>query len=156
MQLNATIIGQSISFILFVIFCMKYIWPTIISAIEERQKKIFEGIKLSEKAKKDLDEAHKNGVIYIKKAKEEAKNIIEKANKNKYKIIEQAKIDAEIERKKIINQAYVEINIEKNQIYETIKNSIIDLVISVSEKVIEKNIDTETHKDFINKMISKF
>lgn len=154
MQINLTILGQSISFIFFVIFCMKYIWPKIISAIEARQKKITEGIALFEKAKVDLDNAHKQGDFYIKQAKEYSQKIIDKANKNKLKILEKAKLEAEIERKKIINQAISETKIEQNSIYKKIHNDIVDLIIFTSEKIIEQNIDMSTHKNFINKIIN--
>lgn len=154
MQINATILGQSISFIFFVMFCMKYIWPPIISAITERQKKISAGIEFADQAKKDLDTAHQKGFIYIKIAKEKAKKIIEEANINKVKIIEKTKIEADIERKKIINNAYTEINIERNLMYENVRDNIVNLVMSISEKVIEKNIDVSVHKKIISKMIT--
>lgn len=155
MQINATIFGQLISFVLFVMFCMKYIWPPIISAIEKRQEKIFNGIKLADQAKKDLELAKITSYKYIQKAKEQAQEIIDQANKKKINIIDNIKIEAEIERKKIINKAYKQIQIEKKYMVNDLKKVFTNLVISASEKIIEKNIDISTQNDIINKFISK-
>lgn len=82
MNINATILGQAIAFILFVAFCMKYVWPPIMAAIEKRQKEIAEGLASAERAKKDLDLAQANATDQLKKAKEDAQVIIEQDRKS--------------------------------------------------------------------------
>ncbi len=100
MNLNATILGQAIAFVLFVIFCMKYVWPPIMAAIEKRQQEIADGLSSAERAKKDLDLAQANATDQLKKAKAEAQVIIEQASKRKAQILDEAKAEAEQERNK--------------------------------------------------------
>jgi len=80
-NMNATILGQAIAFVIFVWFCMKYVWPPLMAAIEKRQKEISDGLASAERAKKDLDLAQANATDQLKKAKAEAQVIIEQANR---------------------------------------------------------------------------
>lgn len=155
MQINATILGQLISFFLFVMFCMKYIWPSIISSIEKRQKIISDGMKMTEQAKKELEIAHKNAFKHIEKAKEEAKKIINEANKIKLNILTETKKESEIERKKIINNSYIKIESERFRMKENLKKDFANLVIIASEKIIERKINLLSEEDIINKFIAK-
>lgn len=95
MNLNATILGQAIAFVLFVLFCMKYVWPPLMAAIEKRQKEIADGLASAERAHKDLDLAKASATDQLKKAKAEAQVIIEQANKRRAQILDEAKTEAE-------------------------------------------------------------
>lgn len=97
MNLNATILGQAIAFVLFVLFCMKYVWPPLMAAIEKRQKEIADGLASAERAHKDLDLAKASATDQLKKAKAEAQVIIEQANKRRSQILDEAKAEAEQE-----------------------------------------------------------
>ena len=90
MNMNATLLGQAITFVLFVWFCMKFIWPPVINAIEKRQKEIADGLASAETAKKDLELAKANTSDIMQQAKVEANAIIEQANKRKAIILEEA------------------------------------------------------------------
>lgn len=92
MNLNATILGQAIAFVLFVLFCMKYVWPPLMAAIEKRQKEIADGLASAERAHKDLDLAKASATDQLKKAKAEAQVIIEQANKRRSQILDEAKL----------------------------------------------------------------
>ena len=87
MNMNATLLGQAIAFSLFVWFCMKYVWPPIMQAIEERQKKIADGLVAAERAAKDLNLAQANASEQMKEAKRTATEVIEQANKKKLKLL---------------------------------------------------------------------
>ena len=100
MNLNATILGQAIAFVLFVLFCMKYVWPPLMAAIEKRQKEIADGLASAERAHKDLDLAKASATDQLKKAKAEAQVIIEQANKRRSQILDEVKAEAEQERTK--------------------------------------------------------
>ena len=104
MNLNATILGQAIAFVLFVLFCMKYVWPPLMAAIEKRQKEIADGLASAERAHKDLDLAKASATDQLKKAKAEAQVIIEQANKRRSQILDEAKAEAEQERTKIVRR----------------------------------------------------
>ena len=81
MNFNATLIGQLIAFTVFVAFCMKYVWPPIIAAIEERQKKIADGLAASERAEKDLELAQSSVTDKLREAKDDASKIIDQAKR---------------------------------------------------------------------------
>ena len=118
MNLNATILGQAIAFVLFVLFCMKYVWPPLMAAIEKRQKEIADGLASAERAHKDLDLAKASATDQLKKAKAEAQVIIEQANKRRSQILDEAKAEAEQERTKIVAQAQAEIEAERKRARE--------------------------------------
>jgi F-type H+-transporting ATPase subunit b len=112
--MNATILGQAIAFVLFVWFCMKYVWPPLMAAIEKRQKEIADGLASAERAKKDLDLAQANATDQLKKAKAEAQVIIEQANKRRSQILDEAKAEAEQERTKIVHRLRLKLMLSVN------------------------------------------
>lgn len=87
MNINATLLGQAIAFFIFVVFCMKYVWPPLMAAIEARQKAIADGLSSAERAKKDLDLAKANATDQLKEAKLQAAEIIEQANKDRKSVV---------------------------------------------------------------------
>ena len=155
MNLNATILGQAIAFILFVWFCMKYVWPPIMDAIEKRQKEIADGLSSAERAKKDLDLAQANATDQLKKAKADAQVIIEQANKRKAQIIDEAKVEAEQERNKIVAQAQAEIDAERKRAREELRKQVATLAIAGAEKIIERSVDEAANSDIVNKLVAE-
>ena len=155
MNLNATILGQAIAFILFVWFCMKYVWPPIMEAIEKRQKEIADGLSSAERAKKDLDLAQANATDQLKKAKADAQVIIEQANKRKAQIIDKAKVEAEQERNKIVAQAQAEIDAERKRAREELRKQVATLAIAGAEKIIERSVDEAANSDIVDKLVAE-
>lgn len=155
MNINATILGQAIAFILFVAFCMKYIWPPIMAAIEKRQKEIAEGLAFIEHAKRDLDLAQVYATDQIKKAKDEAHIIIEQANKRRDQILDEAKNEAEIERNRIVGQAQAKIEVECLRVREELLKQVTLLALAGAEKIIERSVDEAVNSDIIDKLIAK-
>lgn len=155
MNLNATILGQAIAFILFVWFCMKFVWPPIIAAIEKRQQEIAEGLSSAERARKDLDLARANATDQLRKAKADAQGIIEQANKRKAQILDEAKIEAEQERKKILVQAKAEIEAESKRAREDLRKQVALLAIAGAEKIIERSIDETVNSDIVDKLVAE-
>lgn len=109
MNLNATLIGQLIAFVLFVAFCMKYVWPPLINAIEERQANIANALASAEKAKQEQADSKAEADKEILKAKEEAQKIIDLATKRRNEILESVQAEAEVERQRIIEQGRAEV-----------------------------------------------
>ena len=91
MNINLTLIGQMIAFICFVMFCMKYVWPPILAAMAEREKKIADGLAAADRASHDLELAKEKAVERLKEAKHEASGIVDAANKRGNQIVEEAK-----------------------------------------------------------------
>ncbi|PAV02685.1 F0F1 ATP synthase subunit B [Arsenophonus sp. ENCA] len=155
MNLNATILGQVIAFVLFVLFCMKYVWPPIMAAIEKRQKEIADGLSSAERAKKNFDLAKADATERLRKAKAEAQIIIEQANKQRVQMIEEAKVEAEAERNKIVAQAQIEIDAERKRAREELRKQVAMLAISGAEKIIERSVDVAANSDIVDKLVNE-
>ena len=155
MNLNATILGQAIAFVLFVLFCMKYVWPPIMAAIEKRQKEISEGLSSAERAKKELDLAQADVTDQLNKAKAEAQVIIDQANKRKAQIVDEAKTEAEQERNKIVAQAKAEIDAERQRAREELRKQVGILAIAGAEKIIERSVDEAANSDIVDKLVAQ-
>ena len=105
MNINATLLGQTLAFVLFVAICWRYVWPPIIAIMEEREKRISDGLEAAKKANDSLEEAKLNYEAELDKAKSESADIVEKANQRASQIISEAKTKAEAEAEKIIASA---------------------------------------------------
>ncbi len=124
MNINLTLIGQSIAFIVFVWFCMKFIWPPLMKALEDRKTKIAEGLAAAERGKQEQALSEKRGVEVIKKAKGKAAEIIAGAEKRGSEIVDEAKSDAKVEGERIITAAKSEIDQEINFARETLRGEL--------------------------------
>ncbi|MBB1272675.1 MULTISPECIES: F0F1 ATP synthase subunit B [Psychromonas] len=155
MNINATLIGQAIAFAIFVWFCMKYVWPPLLDAIEARQKKIADGLTQAERAGKDLELAQAKATDKLKQAKAQAAEIIDQANKRRTQIVEEAKNEAETERSKIIAQGEAEVEAERNRAREELRQQVAVLAIAGAEKIIKRTIDKEANSDIIDKLVAE-
>ena len=155
MNMNATLLGQAIAFFLFVVFCMKYVWPPIMEAIEERQKKIADGLAAADRAAKDLNLAQANASDQLKEAKRAASELIEQANKRKAQIVDDAKIEAQAEREKILAQGLAEIEAERNRGRDVVRKLVATLAVIGPEKVIGRSIDMEAQTDILNELTAE-
>ncbi len=155
MSINATFIGQTIAFIVFVWFCMKYVWPPLMAAIEERQKTIEDGLASAERAGKDLELAQAKATDQIKEAKQQAAEIIEQANKRGLQIVDEAKVEAEVVRDKIVAQGEAEIEAERNRAKEQLRAQVAVLAVAGAEKILERTIDADAHSDIVEKLAAE-
>lgn len=155
MNMNATLLGQAITFVLFVWFCMKFVWPPLIRAIEKRQKEIADGLNSAEAAKKDLELAQANTNEVMQQAKVEATAIIEQANKRKAVILEEAQQEAVREKERIVAQGMAEIEAERKRVREELKQQVAMLAITGAEKIIERSVDEAANSDIIDKLVAE-
>ena len=114
MNINATLLGQTIAFVIFVAICWKYVWPPIISIMEEREKRIADGLEAAKKADDSLEEAQLEFDQKMNKAKEEAAEILNKANTRASQIVANASIKAEAEAEKFLSAASTTIENDAN------------------------------------------
>ncbi len=145
MNINLTLIGQSITFALFVWFCMKYIWPPIMGALEARRKEIADGLAAAERGQHEHELAEKRGAEHIKEAKGQASDIISQAQKRANEIVEEAKGDAKTEAERIVTGANAEIEQETNRAREQLRQEVVALAIAGAEKVLKREVDKEAH-----------
>ncbi|MCG6201765.1 F0F1 ATP synthase subunit B [Psychromonas antarctica] len=155
MNINATLLGQAIAFAMFVWFCMKFVWPPLISAIEDRQKKINNGLTQAERAGKDLELAKAKVAEKLKEAKVQAAEIIDQANKRRAQIVEKAKTEGELERDKVIAQGVAEVEAERRRAREELCQQVAVLAIAGAEKIIKRSIDKQANSDIIDKLVAE-
>jgi len=152
---NATLIGQLIAFTVFVGFCMKYVWPPIIAAIEERQKKIADGLAASERAEKDLELAQANATDQLREAKGEASKIIDQAKKRANQLLDEETQKGHAEREKIIAQGHAEIEAEKNRVKEELRKQVAALAIAGAQQILKREIDAQAQSDIVEKLVAE-
>ena len=152
MNINLTLLGQSLTFIVFIWFCWKFIWPLLIDAMRERQKTIAEGFESAERAGKDLELAQERATEQMREAKEEAREIIEQARARATQMIEEAKGDAveEGERVKLAAQADIEQDI--NRAREALRGDVAALAVAGAEKILGESIDQSRHGELLEQL----
>lgn len=149
MNINATLLGQAIMFIMFVWFCMKFVWPPIMTALATRQKQIADGLAAADRGKHELELSAKKASQELRVAKEKATAIIAQAEKRASEIVEEAKDDARSEGERIIAGAKAEIVQEVNRAKEGLRQQVSTLAIAGAEKILRREIDAKAHADML-------
>lgn len=152
MNLNATILGQTIAFFLFVWFCRAYVWPPIVKALDERRKKIADGLEAANRAEHDLELAQERTAELLKEAKVNSSGIIDQANKRANQIIEEAKDKAREEGNRLKAGAQAEIEQQINQAREQLRAQVAALAVAGAEKILESSVDAKAHGEMLNKL----
>ena len=155
MNINLTLIGQMIAFICFVMFCMKYVWPPILAAMAEREKKIADGLAAADRASHDLELAKEKAVERLTEAKHEAASIIDAANKRGGQIVEEAKDAAVVEADRVKASAQAEIEQDTNRAREQLRGQVAALSLAGAEKVLGAAIDHQAHADLVDKLAAE-
>lgn len=155
MSLNATLLIQMTVFAVVVLFSMKFIWPMIMEAIEERNKNISDGLAAAEQGQKKLSEAETEVNTLIKEAKQQATTILDQANTRASSIVESAKNEGTSERDKIISTAHDEAQQELAKLREALRKEVAGLAISGAEKILTREISSADHKDMLDKLANK-
>jgi F-type H+-transporting ATPase subunit b len=154
-NINLTLIGQMLAFVGFVVFCMKYVWPPIIAAMQEREQKIADGLAAADRASHDLELAQEKAVERLKEAKEEAAGIIDSANKRANQLVEEAKDIAVVEADRVKASAQAEIEQETNRAREQLRTQVAALSLAGAEKVLGAAIDQEAHNELVEKLAAE-
>lgn len=155
MNINATLIGQSITFIVFVIFCMKLVWPPIMQALNERKKQIADGIAAAERGQKEHVLAENKAKETLHEAKQQAGDIINQAQKRASEIIDEAKNDAREEGGRLITAAKAELDQEVNRAREQLRAQVGSIAIAGAAKVLEREIDEQAHSGMLDDLVSQ-
>ncbi len=150
MNINLTLIGQLITFALFVWFCMKFVWPPIITALETRQEKIAKGLAAAEEAKASLEQAQAQSDDLTKDARQKSMEIIAEAEARAKAMIESAKDDAKTEGERQLATAKAEIEQESQRAKEELRAKLTDLVLAGAGQIVGKEIDDKKHAQLID------
>ncbi len=155
MNINLTLFGQMISFAVFVWFTMKYIWPPIVAAMEARKNKIAEGLAAAERGELEQELGQKRATELMREAKLQATEAIAQAQKRAAQIVDEAKENARAEGERLILAARAEIEQEMNRAREELREKVAVLAIAAAEKILEKEIDPQSHKKLIDSFVNQ-
>jgi len=150
--MNATLVGQLMTFAVLVWFINRFLWDPITGMLENRTKRIADGLAAAEKGRQELELAEKRAVEYIKKAKEQANEIISQAQKRASEIVEEAKEDARGEGERLLVAARAEIGQEMQQAREQLKGEVAGLAVTGAEQILLREVDQAAHKDILDKL----
>jgi len=155
MNINLTLIGQSITFAFFIWFCMKFVWPPIMKALAERRGKIADGLAAAEKGQHEEELAKKRAAEILKKAKDQAADIIRHAEKRAAEIIDEASTDAKAEGQRLIHAAEAEIAQSVTQAREHLRGQVVNLVVAGAGKVLKREIDAKANEDLLKDLAAQ-
>lgn len=150
MNINATLIGQSITFFVFVWFCMQFVWPPIMNALAERRKQIADGLAAGERGKHELELASKRAVENLHEAKQKAAEIIAQADKRAAQLVEEAKATAKMEADRMIAGAQASIAQETVRAKEALREQVAGLAVAGAEKILRREVDAKAHADLLD------
>lgn len=152
MNINATLIGQFITFFVFVWFCMKFVWPPIMQALHARQKRIADGLAAAERGVHEQTLAEQRAKDLLVEAKGQSVEIINLAQKRASEIVEEAKGDARAEGERLLTAARAEIEQEVNRAKERLRAQVAIIVVTGAEKVLGREIDAQAHAGMLNEL----
>ena len=155
MDINATIIGQFITFAILVWFTMRYVWPPITKAMHDREKKIAAGLEAAERSKRELEMAEHKVFSILRDAKVQASQIIEQANLHASTLVDEAKAQARQEGQRIVEMAQGEIDRQVSKAKEALRSQLATLAIAGAEKIIQHNLDPSIHHDLLNNLAAE-
>ena len=155
MNINATLLGQTIMFAMFVWFCMKFVWPPIMAALEARKKQIADGLAAAERGKHDLELAAHRSADIIREAKSKAAEIIAQSDKRASEIVEAAKDQAHLESERIVSVAKAEIEQEVFRAKEQLRMQVSAVALAGSGKILGREIDAKAHNDLLEKLVAE-
>ena len=155
MDINMTLIGQSIAMIVFVWFCMKFIWPPIMNAIEERQIQIADGLAAAERGQQSLGKAQLDAARIIEEARKQATTMLDQAHARASEIVAEGKADGVKERERQLAAAQAEMEQETNRAREELRGQVSAIAVASAEKILRREIDSKAHEDILAELAAE-
>ena len=152
MDINMTLIGQSIAMLVFVWFCMKFIWPPIMQAIEERQTQIADGLAAAERGQHSLEKAEAKAEEIIQEARQQASGILDQAHARANEIVAEGKADGVRERERQLAAAHAELGHDTNRAREELRGQVSAIAVASAEKILRREIDARAHEEILSKL----
>jgi F-type H+-transporting ATPase subunit b len=151
-NIAVTLIIQGVAFFIVVLIVMRFLWPPLMAAIEDRRKKIAEGLAAGTRAQKDLEEAKVKSQEIIREARDKAVQIVDQAGKRAAEIIEEAKAAAIAEGQRLVTQAHEEIALDTTRAREGLRKQVASLAVQGASQLLEREIDPKAHAALLNKL----
>ena len=156
MNFNFTLIGQLLAFILFVWFCIRYVWPPMLQILEEREKEVADGLEAASRGKKELEDANAQREVIVDEAKKEAADLVSQAGQRANQMIEDAKSQAQEEAERIKTSAKADLDQAAKKAREEIRSEVATLVVAGAEKILGSEIDQEKNAEIIEEISKEF
>ncbi|MDX1569524.1 MAG: F0F1 ATP synthase subunit B [Xanthomonadales bacterium] len=150
-----TLIGEGITFLVFILVTWKFVWPPLTQAMEERRQKIAEGLAAGEQAEKDLEVAREKAEQLLAEARQQANQIREQAASQASQIKEQARADAQAERERQVEAAQAEIEQEANRARKELASKVGALAVSGAERILSREIDAAAHRELLDQLAAE-
>jgi F-type H+-transporting ATPase subunit b len=154
-NINLTLIIQMIVFALLVWFTMSRIWPPLMRAVEERQRKIAQGLAAADRGEQELQQARQGAEAILREARERAGQIIEQAQHRANDIVEQARLSASQEGQRLVASAQQQIGLEASRARESLRREVGEIAVAAASKLLEREIDARTHQELISKLAAQ-
>lgn len=155
MSINATLLGQMITFLIFVFFTMKFVWPPIVKALDERKKRIADGLAAADRGVRELEVAKHKAAEMIRDAKIQAASIVDKANKRASQIVEESKLTARDEGDRLLSLAKEEVDKEILSAKAILREQYANIVVAGAEKILGREISAAANTDLINDLVKE-
>jgi F-type H+-transporting ATPase subunit b len=154
-NINLTLIVQMLVFIVLIWFTMKFVWPMILTPMDERSRKIAAGLAAADKGQQDLAQARDNADAIIREARERAGQIIDQAQHRANDMVEQAKGTATAEGARLVAAAQQQIELDTSRARESLRREVAQIAVSAASKLLEREIDPKAHADLLNKLAAQ-
>ena len=155
MNITVTLVIQMLVFLIFVWVVMSFIWPIILGAMNEREKKIASGLAAAEQGQKDLSEAKSRADDVVKEARARAMAIESQAQTRANQIIEEARHAANLEGEKALAKAKADIELESNRARDQLRGQVVSLAVAGAKRVLEREVDAKTHGELLDQLAAK-
>jgi F-type H+-transporting ATPase subunit b len=155
MQINATLIGQAIVFLILIWFTWKFIWPPLLGAIEERQKKIADGLAAADRGQKDLDEAKGKAGDIIREARDRAAQGLDQAHKRSTEVIDEARSAAAAEGERLVAAARADVAGERTRARDELRREVGQLAVAGAARLLGREVDAKAHADLLEQLASE-
>lgn len=155
MSINVTLFVQMLVFALLVWFTMTFVWPLIREAMEERERKITDGLAAAEKGQSDLKQAAVEAEKIIGEARDQARDILSRANSRASDIVDEARSEGEAEKRKRLESAQAEIEVEIHRARDELRQQVGAIAIAGAEKVLSREIDATAHRDLLDRLAAE-
>lgn len=149
MNINFTLFAQAMAFAVFIWFTVRFVWPPLMRAVENRQKTIADGLAAGERGRQELELASHRSADVVREAKQRAADIIAQAEKRAAEIVDEAKVNAREEGGRILTGAKAEVEQEVFRAREALRQSVADLALAGATKILRREVDAKTHADLL-------
>jgi F-type H+-transporting ATPase subunit b len=154
-NINLTLIVQMLVFIILIWFTMTFVWPMILGAMEERSKKIAQGLAAADKGEQSLAQARERAEVIVREARERATQIIDNAQHRANDLVEQAKGTASTEGQRLVAAAQQQIELDSSRARESLRREVAQIAVQAASKLLEREIDPKAHADLISKLATQ-